>query len=399
MKNKICFLAITLWMSFSVTSSHAAELTTLTPFGSSDNRVDIIFVSEGYTASEESEFDQHVEDVIDTIFSRQPFSSYITHFKHHSIFEPSNESGSDHSSPTVMRDTAFGSYYDCNGITQLICFDVNAVNSVVNSVADATQRDLIILLVNDPQPGGSGGSIAAVSTEASSIQINTVHELAHTFGGLADEYETPYPQLNPCNGGVFEPSEPNVTSSLVSLPANTQMIKWNDPSPGQRISPWFNQYSQSHLPTTNVTPNQPGLYEGAHHCYQNFFRPTYNSAMRSPSMFSLDVVNEEILTRRIHDFVSPINSASPTNTTIQLSQSSFEIFSVDTISGEGGTSVIEWKLNNTIVGDQAVQQVDAFFLPSGNYTLTVSVTETTDFVRRDLLEQMTAIHEWQITIN
>ena len=45
--------------------------------------------------------------------------------------------------------------------------------------------DELVMLVNDPRYGGSGGSVAVASASAPEIAL---HELGHSFAGLADEY-------------------------------------------------------------------------------------------------------------------------------------------------------------------------------------------------------------------
>ena len=83
--------------------------------------------------------------------------------------------------------------------------------------------DMIILLFNDLQYGGSGGSISISSVHSSAPEI-VVHEVGHSFGNLADEYdygsdlefeatvfmgENPYPSLitatiETFDGGILE---------------------------------------------------------------------------------------------------------------------------------------------------------------------------------------------------
>lgn len=393
--NRLYVLLIaTFWMLHATATSQAAELTSLTPDGLSANRIDIIFVSEGYTATQESLFNDHIQLVSEQIFQIQPFTAYTSHFKQYALFEASSEEGADHPSLGVFVDTAFNAFYDCQNIPQLICFDNDIVEATVNSLAGAAQRDIIIVLVNDPQPGGSGGRMASMSTAPSSMQL-VVHELGHTLGGLADEYTDAYPALNPCNGNVFEPAQLNVTSSAISLFPMPAQIKWMHPNPQTRLSPWFDQLTL--FPTTNVAQNQPGLYEGAFYCNHNYFRPTYNSLMRIPGP-SFDVINEEILVRRIHDYVSPIEFSFPVVSSFELIQNSVQLFAIQTLSGEDGVSVIEWRLDGLPIGSNSTQVLETASLPPGTYTLEVSVTETTEFVRRDLLGQMTAVDEWQVEI-
>ena len=81
--------------------------------------------------------------------------------------------------------------------------------------------DKIIVTVNDPVYGGAGGSFAVVSAESHAPLI-AIHEVGHSFHGLADEYETPYPGFPACSdisGNAL--CEPNVTNQ-----SNANLVKW-----------------------------------------------------------------------------------------------------------------------------------------------------------------------------
>jgi hypothetical protein len=101
----------------------------------------------------------------------------------------------------------------------------------MHEIAGQVPYDAIIVLVDSGRYGG--GSIAfdyCVTTVDHSRSLEVfVHELGHSFGGLADEYyqsEVSYNEFYP--KGV-EPLEPNITALLD--PAN---VKWKDLlSPGQ----------------------------------------------------------------------------------------------------------------------------------------------------------------------
>src|SRR2546428_228697 len=58
------------------------------------------------------------------------------------------------------------------------------------------EHDLVILVVNDTQFGGSGGGTLITSVAFSAAEI-IVHESGHTLAGLADEYSDPYPGFTP----------------------------------------------------------------------------------------------------------------------------------------------------------------------------------------------------------
>ena len=64
--------------------------------GPDDKRLNIVFLSEGYTLSEMEQFNQDVVSTIDQLFSTSPYQEYQTYFNVYAIEVPSNEFGTDH---------------------------------------------------------------------------------------------------------------------------------------------------------------------------------------------------------------------------------------------------------------------------------------------------------------
>ena len=105
----------------------------------------------------------------------------------------SAESGASHyeSTPQVIRDTAYNCYYGCAGIDRLICCNDSEVVAEVNALIP--EADGIMVLVNDPVYGGSGGFTYATSyTEGETGEMVASHELGHSLIGLWDEYDYGY---------------------------------------------------------------------------------------------------------------------------------------------------------------------------------------------------------------
>jgi hypothetical protein len=145
--------------------------------------------------------------------------------------------------------------------------------------------------VNDPVYGGSGGPVVAVASTHSDSTELVLHELGHSFGKLADEYDG---AGNGCDSSV-EPDEVNVTKATI-----LSMVKWNH---------WIDPGTP--IPTISTLPGVPGLYQGARYCTEGLYRPTYDSKMRSLSP-PFEQINSEQLVKRYYNLVSPIDSSSPT---------------------------------------------------------------------------------------
>ena len=106
----------------------------------------------------------------------------------HRIDVASAQSGADHPLTSTYVDTAFDATYSCAGIQRLICVSSSKVSAVLtNSIPAANARDMIVVLVNDSEYGGSGGWFAVASLNGAVVEL-VLHETGHSFGLLADEY-------------------------------------------------------------------------------------------------------------------------------------------------------------------------------------------------------------------
>ena len=166
-----------------------AEPTTLIQDnGPSSNRLDIVVLGDGYTAAELGAYAADVDTLMQQVIATAPYDEYQPYINVHRIDVTSNESGADHPEIDEFVDTALGATYFCASIQRLICVDFAAVTAVLNASVALDGRDIVLVLVNDPEYGGSGGAYAVVSTNVSAAEI-MLHEIGHSFGFLADEYE------------------------------------------------------------------------------------------------------------------------------------------------------------------------------------------------------------------
>jgi hypothetical protein len=134
--------------------------------------------------------------------------------------------------------------------------------------------------VNDFVYGGAGGPYAVYAAGNGSAREIALHELAHSFSGLADEYG------GPGTYGGGEPNRPNATL---------------DPS-GGKWAEWIG-YND---PTGSVI----GVYEGALQFDRGVYRPTQNSKMRNLGV-PFNAVSREELILDIYRNVTPLDSFSP----------------------------------------------------------------------------------------
>jgi len=167
----------------------SADIEKIVGTGEDTARFVWVILAEGYTEAEQEKFRTDVAQLSQAFFEVPPWQEYKHAINVYSIFMPSESSGADHPSEGRYVTTAFDGTYDTYGIARLLTVDeVKAFQAA----AAVPHFDTVFVLVNDPEYGGSGGSVIAVSTHQAAARI-ALHEAGHVIGKLADEYETPYP--------------------------------------------------------------------------------------------------------------------------------------------------------------------------------------------------------------
>jgi hypothetical protein len=123
---------------------------------------------------------------------------------------PTQESGISRPSTGVHHASPLGTRYDIFGSERYV---LTLDNRALRDVAQYAPYEFIEILVNNETYGG-GGIFGQFSTAAAGnawANYLFVHEFAHHFAGLADEYYTS-PVSYQSSGARMEPWEPNVTA-------------------------------------------------------------------------------------------------------------------------------------------------------------------------------------------
>jgi hypothetical protein len=183
-------------------------------------KVDLLFLGEGYTATELDKCEKDVRRLAEGVFSVSPFKERRKDFNVRGICSPSPDSGVSHPSAGIHRSTLFGSQFDVFGTERYaLSFD----NRAIRNVASFAPYDVMGIVMNSQEYGNGGifGLYASVSIDYPSAISVFVHEFGHHFADLGDEY---YFNANvaytPASTRV-EPWEPNITALL-----DPQNLKW-----------------------------------------------------------------------------------------------------------------------------------------------------------------------------
>jgi hypothetical protein len=316
--------------------------------GPCQEKVDLVFIAEGYTIEESGKFEQDLQRYISILFNWQPYQSHTDNFNIYSVFCPSDESGSDEPHKGIFKNTLLNSTFNSLGSARYLLTDDN---KVLQNLAAAVPYDAIIILVNSPVYGGGGiyNWYSILTSDHPSGEYLFHHEFGHSFAGLADEYYTSNVAYLDFYPAGVEPVDPNLTALL-----DPKNVKWAAfLSPGIDIpTAWQQQVHDSlqmlrsrnwqEMNTTltemrrqNITADtlagirdnylryddeirnqlndffikhpqrgKIGAFEGAGYKSKGLYRPTLNSIMNrfAPEDKSFYVVSEQHIIRIINHY-------------------------------------------------------------------------------------------------
>jgi hypothetical protein len=192
--------------------------------------LDFVFVAEGYTATAHDKFKADVDRMAKALFDTEPYKSARDRISIRAVHRPSPEKSMDEPRQRVYRKTVLDAGFNAFDLDRYMLIEQD---HRLHEIAAQVPYDVIVVLVDSARYGG--GSIAfdyCVTTVDNTRSPEVfLHELGHSFGGLADEYYASEVAYNDFYAKGVEPLEPNITALLD--PAN---VKWRDLlSPGIAI--------------------------------------------------------------------------------------------------------------------------------------------------------------------
>ena len=198
------------------------------------DKVDLLLLGDAYTASEMNKWHADAQRMAGLLFAASPFKEHRQNFNVWAIDTPADQSGVSRPSDAVHRRSPLRAAYDAFGSERyVLTFD----NKRLREIASAAPYEFIEIVVNDRKYGGGGifNQFATVAADNAFTPYVFVHEFAHHFAGLADEYYTSDVSYN-STAERPEPWEPNAT-------ADPHAAKWKELlSPGIELpSPWPKQ--------------------------------------------------------------------------------------------------------------------------------------------------------------
>lgn len=233
--------------------------------GPPEDKVDLLFLAEGYPMEEMDKFLSDVSRSVDYIFTEEPFRSHRKAFNTRAVLSVSQDRGTDIPGQDIWKNTVMNSNFYTFGIERYMT-TLDYVS--VCDVASNAHYDQIYILVNTTKYGGGGMynmyAISAADNEKS--QAVVVHEFGHSFAGLGDEYYNSKVAYNDFFNLDVEPWNPNLTT-LVDFSA-----KWIDMIPEGTPIP---------TPPEDPYSGKVGVYEGGGYVSKGVYRPMVDCLMHS----------------------------------------------------------------------------------------------------------------------
>jgi hypothetical protein len=251
--------------------------------GSPAQRYNLVLISEGYQRAQLAQFASDAQSFVNTLFATPPFSSMRCAFNIYRVDVASTDSGADDPTPCGGTGATPRTYFDasfCNGgIRRLLECDTASVRNVVN--AQVPQWHQILVLVNSPVYGGSGGAIATFAVNGNWQQV-ALHEIGHASFGFADEYEywagcgVDAPGTHD-HHAASEPAQPNVT-----INTDRATLKWASLVGASTTLPTMPNpdCTQCNRGASPVPAGTVGLFEGADYYHCGAYRGEYECRMR-----------------------------------------------------------------------------------------------------------------------
>lgn len=241
----------------------------------------IVLLAEGFTAAQQAAFDGACTQFVATFRSTQPFDDLSPAINIFRVNVSSTDSGADDPAAAGGSGATVRTYFDAtfggNNIRRLLL--CNSTTALQVAAAQIPEFTVVLVVVNSPIYGGSGGGIGTYSLAGGATEI-AIHELGHTAFGLADEY--PYyaggNETGHDHHPAGEPAEPNVTTN-----SDRNTLKWRWAVASTTAVPTMSNPNCAQVDNrpSSASAGTVGLFEGAHYYHCGAFRPEYDCKMRT----------------------------------------------------------------------------------------------------------------------
>ncbi|MUN37865.1 M64 family metallopeptidase [Actinomadura litoris] len=373
----VAVLPLTMTMPAQAAQAKApdAKVVPIQVTGDPSKRFNLVIMGDGYTAADMPKFRTHLAEHLNGLWTIEPFKSYRSYVNVYAVEIPSQESGvgcdPNLSSPRHKTPLSMAFWSGCreDGIQRLLVMDSAAAKTYADLVPGATLGNRQILaLANSDTYGGAGGTYATASGGNAMSALIAPHELGHSLGGLADEYDY-YQRGVP--GGTYTGAEPESIhhTLLTEQQMKAQKAKWWR---------WLGERSES--------GGTIGRYEGGLYYSKGVWRPSQHSMMKTLGYY-YDQVARERMTQRISAKVNLVQAQTPTDAPVGDDR----VLWVETMHPTGHPLLTTWTVDGRAVQRGPNLDLSRLHLRKGTHEVTATVTDPTDFVRDPAVRSSAAL--------
>ena len=236
--------------------------------GDPSQKLDIVFLSDGYTSNEMPKFIDDVKRFAGDLRKWKPYNELADKINVWAVEAPSQESGTDFPEKNSWKNTVLNSGFYTFGIERYLTTEDY---KTVRDIASCVPYDQICILVNTDKYGGGGiyNFYTLFAANNTYSEYLFMHEFGHGFVCLADEYYNSEVAYKNYYDIFTEPYEANITT-LVNFKS-----KWKDMvDPGTPIP----------TPADSIYFNKVGAFEGAGYMAKGVYRPAWNCSMKTVSI-------------------------------------------------------------------------------------------------------------------
>lgn len=384
--------ALLLWLIGSAAlAAQSYPVETLRSSGTPEHRIDIAVLGDGYRAEDQTQLSSDAKAVMDKLFGYSPFQEYAALFNVKLVHVVSQDRGATDGSAGGTVSTALSAHYGCNGLDRLLCVDDEAAARI--AAQNVPEYDVLVVVVNDPKYGGSGGQVATVSLAPLASDILR-HELGHTLAHLADEYSDPYPGYPACStssGGDC----PEANATTVT---DRSKLKWGS---------WVD--AQTPVPTStsivSASTSPVGEFEGCRYQSTGIYRPVADACLMkrletdAGQSEQLCPVCTEAMVEAFWDQASMVDDFQPASVTPEVTPCGPVTFSVSTPPIDSARMLYLWSVDGAARSIDVQQiQLSTQDLTPGHHTVTALIQDHTPLVRDDPKGAMQQTQSWDVDV-
>ncbi len=155
--------------------------------GTSEEKIDVAIVAEGYTAEEMSTFYADAQTAMEAILKHEPFGTYKDRFNFVAVALESADSGVSVPGQGEWKNTALKAHFDTFYMDRYLT--TLRLKNMHDKLCGIPYEHIVILANTDTYGGGGiYNSYTLTTAHHPAFKPVVVHEFGHSFAGLADEY-------------------------------------------------------------------------------------------------------------------------------------------------------------------------------------------------------------------